>query len=335
MNFSYLCWSGLCDGNKLDWSKDICEKFGLDMNKLPKIVDTFDIIGYISKKSAGMCGLIPGIPVAAGGGDGSVTALGVGLNKTGMTAIIAGTAGGIYHTVDKIYSGNKYRYNNQYSVFKDLKFLQNYDLSGKIHSWFIEMILSKKGNSKVFLEIEKKLSRIPQCSEKLIFLPSLTGQITPYKPYIRGAWIGLDLIHTKEHLYKSILESVAFKRYLDLQIIEDICKLKKDDINEIKFIGGGSKSRVWSKIYSDVLGRKVIKYERSDFATLGSALIAAKAVGEIENIDDNVKNSLKVEKEFYPDKKKHKKYIEFLEIYEEALQSLDNVYRKLNEFNTN
>ena len=78
---------------------------------------------------------------------------------------------------------------------------------------------------------------------------------------IKGGWIGLDLIHKKEHLYKSILESIAFNRYLDLLKIKEICKFDEGKIDGVVFIGGGAKSKVWGQIISDIIGKKILKYK--------------------------------------------------------------------------
>jgi xylulokinase len=335
MGFSYLCWSGLCDAKTLNWSKDICDKFDVAIKKLPMIVDTFKIIGYINKENAEKSGLKPGIPVIAGGGDGCVTMMGAGLNRPMKTGIIAGTANGIFHVVDKMHSDNKYKIFHQYSVFRNLKFLLNFDMSGRSHFWFKEMFYNNGDTERSLLKIEKKVSKIPQCSEKLMFFPNFTGTVWPYKPFIKGGWIGLDLAHKKEHLYKSILEAIAFNRYLDLIKIKEILNADENMINDLVFIGGGAKSKVWSQIIADVTGKRILKFKRNDFATLGSAFIAAKATSEISDIGDSIENILKIDNVFYPDANRHKKYIEFMEIYKAAVESLEQITLRLNNFNLN
>ncbi len=344
MGFSYLCWSGLCDAETLNWSKDICDKFEVDIDKLPRVVDTFEIIGNINRENAEKSGLMPGTPVIAGGGDGCVTMLGAGLNKPGKTGFLAGTANGIFQIVDKMYPENKYKIFHQYSVFKELKALLNFDMSGRSHFWFKEIFYPGKDNDTCadpgseavpenpFLRIEKALSGIPQCSEKLMFFPNFNGTIRPYKPFIKGGWLGLDLTHRKEHLYKSIIEAISFNRYLDLLKIKEIHNSDTNGIKEITVIGGGAESRAWDQIISDVFGKKVVKYKRNDFATLGSAFIAAKACGGIEDITGSIDAALKIEEIFYPDDHRHKKYIEFIDIYKEARESLEDIFLKLNSF---
>lgn len=136
----------MCDDETLNWSKDLCDKFDVDIDKLPRVVDTFEIIGNISRKNAEKSGLMPRTPVIAGGGDGCVTMLGAGLNKPGKTGVLAGTANGIFQIVDKMYPENKYKIFHQYSVFKELKALLNFDMSGRSHFWFKKIFYPGKDN---------------------------------------------------------------------------------------------------------------------------------------------------------------------------------------------
>lgn len=332
MNSSYLCFSGLGDAEKLDWSKSLCTKFNIDLEKLPRIVDAFEVIGFLNKKSAEKCGLVPGIPVAAGGGDGSVTRMGAGFNKKGMSGILSGTANEFFHVTEKIYYDNKFKLPHPYSIFKNLKYIANHDWSGQTHFWFVENFLGSKDHKAACLKIEKKLSGIPGTSDKLIFLPNFQGTLNPYKPYIRGGWIGLNISHKKEHLYKSVLESVAYNRYMDWQKIMEACDHKEDEIDKIFIIGGGAGSDAWCKIIADVFNKQIVRYVRKDFATLGSAFIAAKATDHMDDIIGSLEGTLKIGSTFNPDISNHKKYADFIEIYREALEALENVFIRLGRF---
>ena len=112
----------------------------------------------------------------------------------------------------------------------------------------------------------------------------------------------------------------------------EINRPDENGLEEITVIGGGAKSRAWDQVLSDVFGKKIVKYKRNDFAALGSALIAAKACGQIEDITKSVDDALKIEEIFYPDEGRHKKYIEFIDIYKDAEETLEEVFFKLSSF---
>ena len=333
MNFSYLCWSGLCDGEKLNWSKEICNKFNIDMNKLPRIVEAFNIIGRLDRRHAELTGLKEGTPVVAGGGDGSVMLMGAGINKPGIIAVLLGTAAGTIYSIESMVKNNKLKLNNQYSIFRDLKFLQSYDLGGLTHSWFAKSFIDDVNIDRALFELDKKISNIPQCSEKLLFLPIFQNLILSQNQYKKGAWIGLNSNHKIEHLYKSTLESIAFTRYLEFTKIMKACKCDINKEAEIILIGGGAKSNVWSQILADIFGKKVQRYTRNDFATLGSAFIAARGIGEINDISISIDIALIKRPHDYPEMKKHKRYKEFIKIFSFALDKTEEIFKKLNDFN--
>ena len=335
MNFSYLCWSGLCNGEKLNWSKEICNKFNIDMNKLPRIVEAFNIIGRLDRKHAELTGLKEGTPLVAGGGDGSVMLMGAGINKPGKIAVILGTAEGTNYSIEGMVKNSKLKLNNQYSIFRNLKFLQSYDLGGLTHSWFAKSLIGDVSIDKALFELDKKISNIPPCSEKLLFLPIFQNLIRTQNQYKKGAWIGLNLNHKIEHLYKSTLESIAFTRYLEFINIMKACKLDINKEAEIILIGGGAKSNIWSQIHADIFGKKVQRYTRNDFSTLGSAFIAAKGIEEINDISISIDNALIKRPYDYPEMKKHKKYKEFIKIFSFALDKTEEIFKKLNKFNIN
>ncbi|MCL4417038.1 MAG: FGGY family carbohydrate kinase [Actinobacteria bacterium] len=329
MDFTYLCWSGLADSKELTWSGDLCRKFGIDMVKLPKIVGPFDVIGYLDKEVARICNLKSGIPIAAGSGDGSATLLGAGINEPGKIALLLGTANTIIISTSGMHYISNLMFPNLYSVNKDLKFLQNYDLSGRSHFWFQEIF--SENNNTSFSMLDENASQVPATSNKLLFIPYFEGILQPYKPYIKGAWVGLNLTHKKEHLYRSILESIAYSRYLDFLIIKSALEKEGYDFGEGIVIGGGAKSDVWNQIFADVFNIEFIRYRNEEFATLGSAIIAAKSINHIEDINKKLEGFTKIDKKFYPDSFRGENYRKFAHLFKELIEVLDDFYLRLNK----
>jgi len=88
---------------------ELCERFGLDKDKLPKIVDPCDVIGEVSEKSANEFGLAPGTLIAAGAGDTAANALGAGIVDPGMLFDVAGTASVLAGCTNKFVADTKNR----------------------------------------------------------------------------------------------------------------------------------------------------------------------------------------------------------------------------------
>jgi xylulokinase len=81
---TYLQMTGIADLERNEWSDRLCDKFGIDKNKIPSIVQPNTIIGKLSKKIAQKCDLLDGIPLIAGAGDKPAGYLGAGMATPGL-----------------------------------------------------------------------------------------------------------------------------------------------------------------------------------------------------------------------------------------------------------
>jgi len=141
--------------------------------------------------------------------------------------------------------------------------------------------------------------------------------------------LGLNFSHDKTNLYRSVIESIAYSRYNDYINIKEFLKLKNNKFNNMKIMGGGAKSNLWAQIFSDLFGLKIIRYNHDDFATLGSATIAAKSINEISDPKEYIDSYNQVDKIFNPDKSKSKVYNKFAYLYKDLVNNLDSFYKKL------
>jgi len=92
IDYTYIHFSGFSDAQTGTWSKELCDQFDLDIDKLPKIVEPWHIVGETSEKSSKDFGLSPGTIIAAGAGDTAANALGAGIVQPGILFDVAGTA---------------------------------------------------------------------------------------------------------------------------------------------------------------------------------------------------------------------------------------------------
>ncbi len=163
---------------------------------------------------------------------------------------------------------------------------------------------------------------------KEIFCPHFAGRNFPYEPNLQGSWIGLNWKHTTGHLFRSILEGIAleYRHYLTnfKRLYPDLA------LTKIKNIGGGSKSPLWCQIKADCLGVPYTTLHKMEFGTLGSALIAAKAVEDVTDLKQKV---LELNKEFErinPVKKNIQAYTDCYMAYSETINELIDFFNKKN-----
>lgn len=93
--------TNLLDLNKLEWSDRLLEVMGIDREKMPALLKSTDVAGTVTDEAAKACGLVSGIPVVCGGGDGVCAAVGTGCTKEGIAHSCMGTSSWISITTEK------------------------------------------------------------------------------------------------------------------------------------------------------------------------------------------------------------------------------------------
>jgi xylulokinase len=172
------------------------------------------------------------------------------------------------------------------------------------------------------LEVEK----IPPGSENLIFLPYLLGERSPHwNPKARGVFIGITPRHTKVQLMRAILEGVGF----NLKIILDAFLAQGVNIENIRLIGGGGKSKLWAGILASIFEREILRMEILEEATsLGAAIAGGVGVGIFPNLEI-AEELIKVKERFLPKQKDIEIYRRLYSIFIETYERLLPVFEKL------
>jgi xylulokinase len=136
--------------------------------------------------------------------------------------------------------------------------------------------------SDLYTEMIDSAMKIQPGAEGLFFSPHLGGRICPATPEMRGAWLGFSWGHTQAHFARAVLESVAFEYAYYLSILRDL--IPDLEMFEARVIGGGARSPDWSQIKADVLGVPYQPLQGNEFGSWGSAMIAGKAAGVIDDL---------------------------------------------------
>lgn len=290
IDYTFLHFSGFSDARAGAWSRELCDTFNLDIEKLPRIVNPWDVIGEVNGQASVDFGLAPGTIIAAGAGDTAANALGAGIVKPGMIFDVAGTAAVLAGCTDAYVADVKHRaLLTMRSVIPGLWSPLAYIAGGGIAlRWFRDQFYNNQygktlpADSDLYDEMTQWADQVAPGSDGLFFSPHLGGRICPASPAMRGAWIGFSWTHTQAHFFRAILESVAYEYAYYLSILKDLLPHLK--FTEARVIGGGARSPVWNQIKADVLGIPYQRLGSSEFGTWGSALIAGKAAGLFDDL---------------------------------------------------
>ena len=317
------------------WSKEILEKLSIHFEWLPEVVESVSQTGRITKEAALLTGLSEGIPIFAGGGDQAAGAVGAGAVKEGIISIALGTSGVVFTHSDN------YRIEPEGKLHAFCHSVTNkWHLMGVTLSaagsfrWYRdtftyeEKLEAEKSGKDVYEILTEKASTIPAGSEGLFFLPYLTGERTPYPdPNARGAFIGLNVRHTKAHMTRSVLEGVAYSLRDCYELISNL-GIKAESI---VISGGGAKSVLWRSIISDIFNAEINTLTCTEGAPYGAAIIASVGAGEYKDVSEACTKMLKKASSIQPDNKRVTLYNEFYGIYKELYPQLKNSFNSISE----
>jgi xylulokinase len=315
------------------WSEEVCNRLGIPLEKLPPAYPCTEIIGELTEEAAKATGLKPGTPVVICAGDVAVAQAGAGANQEGKVHLCIGTATWIG------VSTSTFR-NDPVKPFWGLSHIdpQKYIIAGEMETgggalmWFRDALgqeemrlAAEKGKSSYEL-ISAAAEAVPPGSDKLIFLPWLSGERAPVLDhYARGGYVGLNMSHNKSHMARALMEGVAYHLRWICEEMERI-GFKVDGFNGI---GGGCNSGVWVQIISDVTGKPLrVVQNHLEAGAAGAALTVAVGLGVYPNMD-TVDQLIGISREVQPDAARWKRYDALYREYRGLYEVLSPVYRRL------
>jgi xylulokinase len=325
---------GLIDLRTGQYSPEILEQVGLTTRQLSRVVPPGEQLGVLSAAAAAEIGLPSGIPIISGAGDGQSAGLGAGIISEGQAYLNLGT-GLISGSVSHLYTPSL-AYRAMAGTVPDTV---NYELfvgAGTFMiSWFLDTFTEAKshltsaqsGEAQALWEEQAAL--IKPGSEGLLVVPYWNGALTPYWDHnARGTMIGFSGVHTTAHVYRAILEGVAFELRLCLEKAE--VELQ-EPMREFIAMGGGTHSELWCQMFADILKRPVVLAGEDEATCLGVGILAAAGSGMHSSIADAVEAMTSYGRRFEPDAVAAKKYDTLYSVYKTVYPSLVTVFNAMAE----
>ncbi len=259
------------DLNGLCWSPEITRALGLDLSNSPgSSLPSIPSDIFLWRRHAAVV-LLKGsrswlVQVTSRQGW-----LGAGMNRKGMSMDVSGSTTLIFSSTDTFSPDRTGRMMYIPSVFTGLYYGFSYINGAGIDlSWFKQLVAGESTKEEFFSRMSREAALVSAGSDHLLFSPYFGGRQCPYQAQLRGAWIGLDWHHRAEHLYRAMLESVAYSYADGLQRQQELLGYTPDVIFAS---GGGSKNLLWNQIKADVLGIPIQPIADSDSSLLGTGII--------------------------------------------------------------
>jgi xylulokinase len=299
-----------------------------------------DIIGVVTAAAAAETGLAEGTPVITGTGDSTAEAISIGVLAPDDMMVQFGSSLFYYCCTDHMVKDDRVR-GNTFTIPGTYSVAGGTNNAGTLQKWYRDLYFpdlleeERQGGRNAYAAMMDGMDSISPGSEGLITIPYFAGERTPVNdPDARGMVIGLTNKHTRTHLYRSCLESIAFSVAQHVQIFRD------NGLNPQKIMaaGGGTKNLLWMQMVADICGLPVHIARETEGASYGDALMAAIGCGYYKDFK-SLKKVIKVSQVLTPDWEKHKAYQPYYHLFEELYrENCGNMHQlaalqKINEGN--
>ena len=316
-----------------EFDTELLDEIGIRPDLIPDTFACEEIIGEVTPEAAIQSGLVPGIPVVAGQVDCNAGWIGGGAIEEGDIQMNLGTCGnfGIIHK-DPVFLqsmiGCAYTTDSRSTYITIPTTTTGGQLLRYLRDQFspVEVEMEKLTSLNAYQILDMEAESINPGSDGLLVLPYLMGERTPiWDVYARGVIFGLSLSHTKAHLVRAMMESVAYALYDSFRLIRDTGR----KINyPIVLNEGGARSAVWRRIITDVFDVPTVLVKSRAGAPYGDAVLAGVGVGIFKDF------AIAKEKADYidrmePDKANHALYMDYFEAFKNLYEHVKPDFRSL------
>ncbi|HEX2063484.1 MAG TPA: FGGY-family carbohydrate kinase, partial [Acidimicrobiales bacterium] len=326
---TYLHFSNLSDTRRSAWAPELLEAFGIEPEVLPRVVDPLDVVGEVTPAGSEATGIPAGTPVAAGAGDQTAASLGAAVVDPGQAFDSAGTASVFAMCLDAFTPDVEHRtlmatHSVAEGVYIALAFING---GGLALRWFRDQVAEGlAGDAQAYRKLDEQAASVEPGSGGLLWMPHVQGRVLPPQPHVRGGWVGLTSGHTHGHMYRAILEGIAYE-YADWARLAG--ELGGGELHEARVLGGGARSALWNQIKADVLGIEWVPTVREECGVLGDALIAAAATGHVTDLKGTARAWQRTGEPVRPDPDRHARYRELAAAYRELAAGVLPVFERL------
>jgi sugar (pentulose or hexulose) kinase len=279
------------DFKKQDWCADSDWKWhsmAIKRYMLPALAAVGDTLGVVTADAAKSTGLPEGVPVIAGAADKACEVLGVGALEPGVASVSCGTTATINTTrpqyVEVVPFMPAYpaalpnHFNTEIQVFRGFWMV----------SWFLEQFGDAERRQAVELGVpaetllDELLVQTEPGADGLVLQPFWNPVLGETGPEGRGSIIGFKDFHTRAHVYRALIEGLAFALRSGKARIE---RRTKTPVTCIRLSGGGAQSDQVTQIMADILNLPVERFDDCEASGRGAAMVGAAAVGWYPSVE--------------------------------------------------
>ncbi len=326
-DYKGLKWAG-----KGDWK---WQAVPIDPRVLPELKPPAAHLGTITRRAAEATGIPEGLPLIAAAADKATEVIGSGCLDPRIACLSYGTTATL-NTTHRDYieviplippypSAIPGAYSLEVEIYRGYWMVSWF----KQEFGFLEQSLAEENGVQPEALLDELVEQTPPGAHGLILQPYWSPGIKVPGPEAKGAVIGFGDVHTRAHLYRAILEGIAYGLR---EASERINKRSREQIQELRVAGGGSQSNAAMQITADIFGLPASRPHVFEASGLGAAIDASVGLGLHPDFDTAVRQMTRLRDTFEPDPAAHRVYDElYRRVYLKLYGKLRPLYQAIRE----
>ncbi len=299
------------------WSQKMLDLGGIDISVMPRLFESYEKVGNVTKEIAKRLGLCENVIVTAGAGDNAAASIGTGTVGQGRCNISLGTSGTIFVSSDSFGVDENNALHSFCHADGGFHLMGCILSAAECNKWFCGEIL----NTTDYKAEEMGVKNEDLGKNDVFFLPYLMGERSPINDTnATGMFIGLRPDTNRAKMYQAVLEGVAFAIRDNLEIGKKL----GIDIKSSTLCGGGAKSKLWRTILANVLNIELKLPACEEGPGYGAVILAMVGDGTYDNVLECGRRLVKIKETVLPQK-------ELAALYENRYQKYKKIYPRVKE----
>lgn len=290
-------------------------------------------LGEITRKASAETGIPAGLPLIAAAADKACEVIGAGCLEPNIGCISFGTTA-TFNTTHKRYMEIIPLIPPYPAAIPGYHSLEVQIYRGFwMVNWFKdqfgspEMRIAQEQGVEPEVVLNGIVGDVPPGSMGLILQPYWSPGVKHPGPEAKGAIIGFGDVHNRAHLYRAILEGLAYALREGKENTEKRSGVK---VTELRVAGGGSQSDAAMQITADIFGLPARRPHVFETSGLGAAIDAAVGLGFYTDFHSAIKGMTRIGKTFLPDPKTHNIYDQlYNRVYLQMYSKLKPLYEEI------
>lgn len=317
IDYTYGSRSNLMNLKEKRWDEQLLKLFGIDKEKLNRLVSPGTIAGGVNARFAGETGVKAGIPVITSGGDQQCASVGIGAYRNGDMSVVTGSGG--YVT---LISSEIPEQLNPNLICNCSAIDGKYSIEASVlncctaFNWFCRNFYEGMDYEQINQILEDRYEK----EDGVLCLPYFQGRGTPkWNGNARAAFCNINLSMEKHDFLKSLLEGIFLEIKSNIELLEAYAA-----VNHVYISGGLTKSNIMNQMQADVYGRKLCLSDESESTAYGALAVALKSLGVYASEEEGLEILLKRTGNtyYFPDEEKAQKYLK-------KQEQMNQMYQKI------